>query len=147
MGLFRSDTVTRREFAVAAVGFRGGIIAMQAPSFLIGASVFGGSSGSPVFILNQGAYATRDGGINIGSRFHFIGVIAAVFLRKQWNEIVAVPIPTATKPMVQNVEMIDLGIVFKARTVVETIEAFLKAQKVDTSAPAPQAAPGPAPQA
>ncbi len=117
------------------------------PSFLIDASVFGGSSGSPVFILNQGAYATRDGGINIGSRFHFIGVIAAVFLRKQWNEIVAVPIPTATKPMVQNVEMIDLGIVFKARTVVETIEAFLKAQKVDTSAPAPQAAPGPAPQA
>jgi hypothetical protein len=103
------------------------------PRFLIDASVFGGSSGSPVFVLNQGTYAMKDGGIALGSRFYFVGVIAAVFLRKQWNEIVAVPIPTASKPMVQNEEMIDLGIVFKARTVVETIEAFLKARNVDTT--------------
>lgn len=115
------------------------------PRFIIDASVFGGSSGSPVFILNQGSFATKDGGFVVGSRFHFVGVVAAVFLRKQWNEIVAVPIPTAAKPMVQNEEMIDLGIVFKARTVVETIEAFLKAHNVDTSAPAPQPAPDPAP--
>lgn len=103
------------------------------PRFLIDASVFGGSSGSPVFVLNQGTYAMKEGGIALGSRFYFVGVIAAVFLRKQWNEIVAVPIPTASKPMVQNEEMIDLGIVFKARTVVETIEAFLKAYNVDTT--------------
>lgn len=108
------------------------------PRFLIDASVFGGSSGSPVFILNQGTYAMKDGGVALGSRFHFVGVIAAVFLRKQWNDIVAVPIPTVTKPMVQNEEMIDLGIVFKARTVVETIEAFLKAHDIDTS-PSPPA--------
>ncbi len=38
--------------------------------------------------------------------------------------------------MAQQQEMIDLGIVFKARTVVETIEAFLKAHNVDTSNPA-----------
>lgn len=103
------------------------------PRFIIDASVFGGSSGSPVFVLNQGTYAMKEGGIALGSRFHFVGVIAAVFLRKQWNEIVAVPIPTGSKPMVQNEEMIDLGIVFKARTVVETIEAFLKAHNVDTT--------------
>ncbi len=105
------------------------------PRFLIDASVFGGSSGSPVFILNEGSFATKGGGLIIGTRFHFVGVVAAVFLRKQWNEIVAVPIPTATKPMVQNEEMIDLGIVIKARTVVETIEAFLKARNINTSAP------------
>lgn len=103
------------------------------PRFLIDASVFGGSSGSPVFVLNQGTYAMKEGGIALGSRLYFVGVIAAVFLRKQWNEIVAVPIPTASKPMVQNEEMIDLGIVFKARTVVETIEAFLKAYNVNTT--------------
>ncbi len=50
-----------------------------------------------------------------------------MFLRKQWNEIVVVLIPTSTKLMVQNEEMIDPGIVFKASTVVETIEAALKA--------------------
>ncbi len=36
--------------------------------------------------------------------------------------------------MAKQQEMIDLGIVFKAHTVVDTIEAFLKAHNVDTSA-------------
>ncbi|MEZ0002914.1 trypsin-like peptidase domain-containing protein [Sinorhizobium fredii] len=112
------------------------------PRFLIDASVFGGSSGSPVFILNQGTWAAKAGGTVIGSRFHFVGVIAAVFFRTHLNNIIAVPIPTQVQPMAQQQEMIDLGIVFKAHTVVETIEAFLKARNVDTSAPAaPLAAP------
>lgn len=100
------------------------------PRFLVDASVFGGSSGSPVFILNQGSFATKDGGFVVGSRFHFVGVIAAVFFRTQLNQIVPVPIPTQVQPMAQQQEMIDLGIVFKARTVVEAIEAFLKAHNV-----------------
>jgi len=106
------------------------------PRFLIDASVFGGSSGSPVFILNQGSWATKNGGLAVGSRVHFVGVIAAVFFRTQMNQIVAVPSPTQVQPMAQHQEMIDLGIVFKARTVVETIEAFLKAHNVETSASA-----------
>ena len=101
------------------------------PRFLIDASVFGGSSGSPVFILNQGSFATKDGGFVVGSRFHFVGVIAAVFFRTHLNQVVPVPIPTQVQPMVQQQEMIDLGIVYKARTVVETIEAFLSAHNVD----------------
>ena len=108
------------------------------PRFLIDASVFGGSSGSPVFILNQGSWATKDGGTVIGSRIHFVGVIAAVFFRTHLNTIVAVPIPTQVQPMAQQQEMIDLGIVFKSHTVVETIEAFLKARNVDTSNPTVQ---------
>lgn len=52
------------------------------------------------------------------------------------NQIVAVPIPTQVQPMAQQQEMIDLGIVFKARTVVETIEAFIKAHNTETSASA-----------
>jgi len=100
------------------------------PRFLIDASVFGGSSGSPVFLMNQGMYTDKTGGTIIGSRLFFVGVIAAVFFRTQFNQIVAVPIPTQVQPMAQQQEMIDLGIVFKARTVVETIEAFLKAKNV-----------------
>lgn len=107
------------------------------PRFLIDASVFGGSSGSPVFILNEGSYSTKDGRFVVGSRFYFIGVIAAVFYRTHLNQIVPVPIPTQVQPMAKQQEMIDLGIVFKARTVVETVEAFLKAHNVDTSEPAP----------
>jgi len=99
----------------------------NSPRFLIDASVFGGSSGSPVFILNQGMFTEKTGNTSIGSRLLFVGVIAAVFFRTQLNQIIAVPIPTQVQPMAQQQEMIDLGIVFKARTVVETIDAFLKA--------------------
>ncbi len=98
------------------------------PRFLIDASVFGGSSGSPVFLLSQGMYTEKTGGTVIGSRLLFVGVVAAVFFRTQLNEIISVPIPTQAQPMARQQEMIDLGIVFKARTVVEAIEAFLKAK-------------------
>ena len=99
------------------------------PRFLIDASVFGGSSGSPVFLFNQGMYCDKSGMTTLGSRCLFLGVIAAVFFRTQLNQIVSVPIPTQARPMAEQQEMIDLGIVFKARTVVETVEAFLKAKK------------------
>lgn len=105
------------------------------PRFLVDASVFGGSSGSPVFIMNQGTYARKEGGTVLGSRFYFVGVIAAVFFRTHLNEIIPVPIPTQVRPMAQQQEMIDLGIVFKARTVVETIEAFLSAHNITPPAP------------
>jgi len=98
------------------------------PRFLIDASVFGGSSGSPVFLFNQGMFTDKSGDTSIASRLLFVGVVAAVFFRTQFNQIVAVPIPTQTQPMARQQEMIDLGIVFKARTVVEAIEAFLVAK-------------------
>jgi len=44
------------------------------PSFLIDAGVFPGSSGSPVFILNQGSYATRQS-LVVGTRILFLGII------------------------------------------------------------------------
>lgn len=46
------------------------------PEFLIDGGVYPGSSGSPVFIYNQGSYATKEG-ITIGSRLYFVGVIYA----------------------------------------------------------------------
>lgn len=52
------------------------------PAFLIDAGVFPGSSGSPVFIMNQGAYATG-GGLVVGSRLLFLGVLTEAILRQQ----------------------------------------------------------------
>jgi len=98
------------------------------PRFLIDASVFGGSSGSPVFILNQGIISDKFGNTTVGTRLLFIGVVAAVFFRTSLNQVISVPIPTQSRPMAEQREMIDLGIVFKARTVVETIEALLLAR-------------------
>lgn len=105
----------------------------RTPRFIIDASVFGGSSGSPVFILNQGSWATKQGGLVSGSRFFFVGVIAAVYQQTHMNEIVSVPIPTQVQPMAVQRENLNLGIVFKAHTVTDTVEAFLKTYNDDTS--------------
>lgn len=51
------------------------------PRFLIDASVFPGSSGSPVFIYNFGSYTTAEGTTTIGSRVYFIGIVSGVFFR------------------------------------------------------------------
>jgi len=102
------------------------------PCFLIDASVFGGSSGSPVFILSQGGWEMKEGGVAFGSRFYFVGVIAKVFFRTQMNQIIPVPVPAQTQflPMAEQKEMIDIGVVFKAHTVVETIEAYIANYRV-----------------
>ncbi len=97
--------------------------------FLIDASVFGGSSGSPVFIYNSGVYTTKGGPAKAGTRIHFIGVVAAVYHRNEVNEIVVVPIPTDDKHVSVGKDMIDLGIVYKADTVPEAIEQFVDEQK------------------
>lgn len=52
--------------------------------FLIDAGVFPGSSGSPVFIYNQGAYTTN-GGLAIGSRLLFLGMLSQAMIRTVTN--------------------------------------------------------------
>lgn len=94
------------------------------PLFIIDASVFGGSSGSPVFIYDKGSYTDKLGNtVLAGNRLIFLGVIAAVYFKKSTREIQTNhDLSQETSSVVQK-EMIDLGIVFKARVVVETIEA------------------------
>lgn len=102
-----------------AVDYEGG------KKFLIDASVFGGSSGSPVFIYQSGTYATKNGPAKVGTKFFFIGVIAAVYFKTSANDVVSLPVPTRTRDVAIDREMIDLGIVFKASTVIEAINALI----------------------
>lgn len=100
------------------------------PIFIIDASVFGGSSGSPIFILKNSGYQNRDGNFIVGqSQFLFLGVVSAVYYRTLFNEIIPMTIPTQLQPMAKQQEMIDLGIVIKAKTIVEAIEAFIIARQ------------------
>jgi hypothetical protein len=107
--------------------------------FLVDASVFPGSSGSPVFLFNKGMFTDRQGNATIGTRLAFLGVIAAVFFREDLNQIALVPETAATKPVALAREMIDLGIVFKAHTVVESIETLLRKRGVSLDDLAPPA--------
>lgn len=97
-----------------AVDYEGG------PRFLIDASVFPGSSGSPVYLYDRlGMRLDENGVLNFGGppRFFFLGILGAGYVRERSG--LALAVPTSAQVAA---EMIDLGIVHKARTVVETIE-------------------------
>ena len=97
------------------------------PIFLVDASVFPGSSGSPVFICNSGSYSDKKGNVFIGSnRIFFLGVIAQTFIRDDYGKIEFIDIPSAQAPIVKTQQMIDLGFVYKSSTVLETILDFLR---------------------
>ncbi len=97
------------------------------PKFLIDASVFPGSSGSPVFLFDSGGYMSRTGTYNLGvSRVMFLGVISAVAIAEQRGRIDFAPIPTQQTPIVRMDQMLNLGIVFKASTVVEAARDLLR---------------------
>lgn len=96
------------------------------PAFLIDASIFPGSSGSPVFLCNIGSYSKKGKGLVAGNRIFFLGIVASVFIRKDINNIEVIDIPTGKTPIVATTQMIDLGIVYKSNTIKDIIEEFLK---------------------
>lgn len=56
------------------------------PHFVMDASIFGGSSGSPVFIYNDGYYMGSNG-LTIGTRIKLVGINRAVYLHSITGEI------------------------------------------------------------
>lgn len=91
------------------------------PEFLIDASVFPGSSGSPVFILNQGAYATPNG-LTIGGRIFFMGILSQAFKREEKGDFYVSEIPTKKENIVLTPQMLDLGIVIKSSEIKKFLE-------------------------
>lgn len=98
--------------------------------FLIDASVFPGSSGSPVLLYNAGMYSQKTGATVVGTRLIFLGIVSSVFYRQDEGEII---LSTANEPVALTKEMLDLGIVFKATTINEAIEAILKEKGINPS--------------
>ena len=96
------------------------------PVFLIDASVFPGSSGSPVFLYNVGSWREREGPVLGSQRIIFLGVLASVLYREADGSLEFREIPTNIEPVIKTREMIDLGVVYKARTVQETLEHCLR---------------------
>lgn len=94
------------------------------PWGVIDAACFPGSSGSPVMILNEGAFALKDVGITLGSRVMLLGVLFGGPQYEPDGRIEVRPIPTATIPVPVIRQMLHLGYYVKAHTVKELAETI-----------------------
>lgn len=107
------------------------------PAFLIDASVFGGSSGSPVVIFDRGTYTNRAGQAHVGTRFHLLGVVASVHVRQVLGDVL--DLPTTTVARIE--DPIDLGIVFKASAIQDCVNLLFKQVGLTPKASAAPAEP------
>lgn len=89
------------------------------PLFLIDASVFPGSSGSPVFTVG-------DNIIGGTPSLKLLGIVSAVYTQSTDGEISWIPAPSSQVPIPTIEQMIDLGVVYKAKCIEETIHDFWK---------------------
>lgn len=81
--------------------------------FLIDAACFPGSSGSPVYILNEGSY--QDGsGITLGSRLKLLGILYAGPQYTAQGQITIQTVPTRDVPVVLSTIPNNLGLIIKA---------------------------------
>jgi V8-like Glu-specific endopeptidase len=88
--------------------------------FLIDAAIFPGSSGSPVFLFNQGAWTLRDGNTVAGGyRIQLLGIVYAVTLHKTNGEIVIVPAPTQARALAVTQIPNNLGLCIKSSRLLE----------------------------
>jgi hypothetical protein len=95
------------------------------PEFLIDAACFPGSSGSPVFLLNEGAYVTK-AGLNLsGGRLKLLGVLYAGPQHTVQGEIKIVTVPTADKRVAFSTIPNNLGMVIRATAIAELETALI----------------------
>lgn len=94
------------------------------PKFLIDAACYPGSSGSPVFIYNNGTVIDKNGDIHVGtSRLYFLGIQHAVPTQTLTGEVKV--LPTASIVAESHI-MINLGYIIKSRCVFDFKDEILK---------------------
>ncbi|MGO9031435.1 trypsin-like peptidase domain-containing protein [Mycobacterium sp.] len=96
------------------------------PTFLLDGSVFGGSSGSPVFILDRGSWTGHEG-LMLGDRIHLVGVVGSTLVRNS-----QVPLQAAAAPFIQLSQELNLGVAYSYKAITATINHFLSTQGLAT---------------
>lgn len=87
--------------------------------FMIDAACFPGSSGSPVFLFNIGGYASKDGGMVIGTRIKLLGALYAGPQHTATGEIKIVNVPTQNAPVAISRIPNNLGLIIKAERLLD----------------------------
>lgn len=84
------------------------------PDFMIDAACYPGSSGSPVFLFNQGNYTTRNTTYIGSQRLKLLGVLYAGPTYTASGELVISTVPTNISPAFRTSIPMNLGIAVKA---------------------------------
>lgn len=92
--------------------------------FMIDAACFPGSSGSPVFLLNQGNYGTREGSLVAGERIYFLGILYGGPQYTANGEIKILNIPAVTDTITQTNIPINLGNIIRSRQLLQFENIF-----------------------
>jgi len=102
------------------------------PFFVIDASVYNGSSGSPVFAYDDGTIRGKNNETGFGTRAIFLGIISQAYFYKQEGEIKFTSIPTAESKNATYTDSygLNLGIVIKERVIFELIELFHRSKRL-----------------
>lgn len=83
--------------------------------FMIDAACFPGSSGSPVFLFNEGGYTDREGNTNLGGvRFMLLGILFAGPQHSAQGNIRIMDIPMSQREVVVSSIPNNLGFVIKS---------------------------------
>jgi hypothetical protein len=94
------------------------------PCFLIDASVFPGSSGSPVFIADTGASFQKDKGLVLKNRVYFLGIVSATGSREERSRFEIDG--QATNAAINTSQSLNLGMVMKTESIYDTIYSYYK---------------------
>ncbi len=95
------------------------------PQFLIDAAVYPGSSGSPVFLMDRGQLPIVGSPSVPGTRVWLLGIVAGAFFQPDTGRVTLMDTPTQAEPVAAIRQWIDLGVIVKSRTIVETaVHAF-----------------------
>lgn len=86
------------------------------PEFLIDGAIYGGSSGSPVYLYQEGLINDGKNKFLIGKKFTFLGVVSSVFKHRVAGEIGVADFPQPTVMGISPDSFIpnNLGVVIKA---------------------------------
>ena len=79
------------------------------PLTVVDIASFGGSSGSPVFIYNQGSYGGKGGNLILGQRLLFLGILFSGPVMLNDGQIVVKEVPTTQVPFARMQTMMNLG--------------------------------------
>jgi hypothetical protein len=93
---------------------------------MIDAACFPGSSGSPVFILNEGFFRTKNTPLSGGDRIILLGVLFAGPQHNAKGEIEIIDVPTVQKPITISRIPNNLGLIIKSERILELESKILK---------------------